>query len=150
MTYRHDVARMRRSADTDAERAALAPAEALLVERQAENVEELVGVLDEADGRAERRIAAFALQDARGRDKAISVIFGHIEAGVLAKAVEGPTRALASLSGDRDERYAAPHARRRPRPRPASRPAQRRAGADDARQPPGLGHAGRLDAERKR
>ena len=98
-----DVAKLRRGADTDAERAALARAEALVAERQAANVEELVAVLDDADGRTERRIAAFALQDARGRDKAIAVISGRIEAGVPAKALDGLTRALASLSTDRNE-----------------------------------------------
>jgi hypothetical protein len=98
-----DVAKLRRGADTGAERAALARAEALVAERQAANVEELVGVLEEADGRTERKIAAFALQDARGRDKAISVISSRIEDGVPAKALEGLTRALASLSTHRDE-----------------------------------------------
>lgn len=98
-----DVAKLRRGADTAAERATLARAEALIAERQAANVEELVGVLDEADGRVERKIAAFALRDARGRDKAIAVISSRIEAGVPVNAVKGLTRSLASLSANRDE-----------------------------------------------
>ncbi len=98
-----DIAKMRRGADTAAERAALARAEALLAEQQAENVEDLVGVLDDADGHTERTIAATALQDARGRDKAIAVISSRIEAGVPAKAAAGLTRALASLSTDREQ-----------------------------------------------
>ena len=100
---KRDAARLRQRAESDRERAAAARAQARVADLQDENVEQLVGLLDEAKGRVESTIARAALADTRGRDKAIGVISAIIESGVSDKAIPGLTRALGALSGDRDD-----------------------------------------------
>jgi len=95
------AAKLRRTADSGSERAAAARAQALVAGQRDADVEQLVEVLDEAQGRAERRVAAAALADTRGREKAIAVISSLLADGVPAKAAGGLARALGALATDR-------------------------------------------------
>lgn len=97
------AAKLSRTADSPSELRRAASAQALVGERRDENVEVLVGALGVADGRVERRIANAALQDTRGREKAIAVIAAILQEGVPAPAAERLSTALARLSGDRSE-----------------------------------------------
>ena len=96
------AARLHRSADTARERAAAARAQVLVAEQQDENVEQLVGLLEESEGRVENAIAKAALADTRGRDKALSILH-ELLGRVPSSAQSGITRAIGALSGGRDE-----------------------------------------------
>jgi len=98
-----EAAKLRRKARTRNQRASAARASALVPDQQDENVDELIGVLDEVSGKVENTIAKAALADTRGRDKAIAVITAILERGVSDKAAAGLSRALAALSRDRDD-----------------------------------------------
>lgn len=109
-TSRRELARAKRRAalldrraDSSRERAIAAEANEVVADEQDENVTQLAGMLDEARGRVENRIAQAALSDARGRDKAIAVISAILGEGVSGDAAEGLTRALSSLAQGRDE-----------------------------------------------
>ena len=97
-----EAAKLRRPARTQKQRGDAARATALVADQQDENVEQLVGVLDEVSGRVENTVAKAALQDTRGRDKAIAIITALIDRGVSEGAAKGLARALAALSTDRD------------------------------------------------
>jgi hypothetical protein len=98
-----EVAKLRRSADSRTERTEAARAQSLVGEQQDENVEQLVGALDETEGRVESKIAQAALADTRGREKAIAVISAVVSRGVSEKAAPRLTEALAALATDRDQ-----------------------------------------------
>ena len=102
-----EAAKLRRNARSSKQRANAARATALIASQQDENVEQLVGVLDEVEGRVENTIAKTALFDTRGRDKAIAIITALLERGVPDKAASGLARALAALSTDRDDEIVA-------------------------------------------
>lgn len=92
-----------RGADNRSERARAARATERVADQQDENIEKLVGILDEADGRAEKQAAAAALADTRGRDKAIAVLAKLADRGVSSKSAKGIARALEALAQNRDE-----------------------------------------------
>jgi len=98
-----EAAKLRRAADSPSERAVAAAAHALVAGQQDENLEQLVDVLDEVDGRAEDSVAKAALADTRGREKAIAVISALVGAGVSEQAAAGLAKALAELSTDRNQ-----------------------------------------------
>jgi len=102
-----EAAKLRRTAKTRNQRANAARATALVAGQQDENIEQLVGVLDEVSGRVENTIAKTALFDTRGRDKAIAIITALLDRGVPDKAANGLARALAALSTDRDDEIVA-------------------------------------------
>jgi len=98
-----EAAKLRRKARTQKQRGDAARAQALVAAQRDENVEQLVGVLDEVSGRVENTVAKAALSDTRGRDKAIAIITALIERGVSDNAAKGLARALAALSTDRTD-----------------------------------------------
>ena len=98
-----EAAKLRRDARSSKQRANAARATALVADQQDENVEQLVGVLDKVEGRVENTITKAALQDTRGRDKAIAIITALLKRGVSEKAETGILRALAALTTDRDD-----------------------------------------------
>lgn len=100
---RRSAARLARSADNSRERAAAASAQRRVAAVYDENVEQLAGMLDEARGRVESRIAQAALSDARGRDKAVAVLTALLEDGLPSSAATGISRALSGLVTDRDD-----------------------------------------------
>lgn len=95
-----EAAKLRRGAESDSDRADAALARQAVAEQQDANVERLVGLLDEASGRVENKIAKAALADTRGRDKAVSILTALLEQ-VPAEAQEGIANAIAALSGGR-------------------------------------------------
>lgn len=101
------AAKLLRQADTPAERAAAARALRAVAAARDENVERLTELLGEAEGAAERAIAAATLADTRGRDRAIAKLRSLERRGVSAKAAVGIGRAIAALSTDRDDEVAA-------------------------------------------
>jgi len=102
-----EAAKLRRLARTQNQRADAARAQALVADQQDENVEQHVGLLDEVSGSIENTVARAALQDTRGREKAVAIISSLLERGVSEKALEGLARALVGLSTDRDEEVVA-------------------------------------------
>lgn len=102
-----EAAKLRRAAKGDKGRSAAARAAALVAGQRDDNVEQLVGVLDEVSGRVESTVAKAALSDTRGREKAIAVITALLDRGVPANAATGLARALASLSTGRDDEVVA-------------------------------------------
>lgn len=92
-----------RGAGSRSERGQAALAIKRVAAQQDENIEELIGLLDNADGRVENEIALAALADTRGRDKAVAVLSRLSERGVSKKSGKGIARALQALSRDRDE-----------------------------------------------
>ena len=106
-----EAAKLRRNARSSKQRANAARATALVAAQQDENVEQLVGVLDEVEGRVENTIARTALFDTRGRDKAIAIITALLERGAPDKAASGLAKALAAPRADgEDEGVAATRA----------------------------------------
>ena len=99
---RAETQRLVRDADTGSKRARAARAQALVMREQDENVEQLLGVLDKAEGKVENEIARAALTDARGRDKAVAVL-GALLQKLPAAAKDGITRAMSSVSQNRTE-----------------------------------------------
>jgi hypothetical protein len=96
------AAKALREAETPEERRQAARALASLAAERDENVEKLVSSLREADGRTENQIAAAARSDTRGREKAIAVLTALL-GQVPEQGKEGITRAIASLSTERDD-----------------------------------------------
>jgi len=96
------AARLHREADTAAERAAAAQAQQLVAAEQDENVEKLVAALEAAGGASERKLAAAAHADVRGRDKALSVLTALLDE-VPEQARPALARSIAALATDRDE-----------------------------------------------
>jgi len=96
-----DAASMRRAADTAGERSRAARALWSVGDQADENIEVLAGMLDDARGRFEERIAGVIDRDLHGRDRAIRLITALIEDGVSEKAMGGLTAALRSLTADR-------------------------------------------------
>lgn len=92
-----------RAAKSRSDRGKAARANQLVAAQQDENIEQLVSVLDEAEGSVEKQVAAAALADTRGRDKAVAVLSKLSERGVSSKAGKGLARALAALSQNRDD-----------------------------------------------
>ncbi|MDP8944161.1 MAG: hypothetical protein M3N16_08605 [Actinomycetota bacterium] len=97
------AAGLARRADDERERAAAARAHVLVADQRDENIEQLVGLLDEAEGRVENAIAKAALADTVGRDKALSVLHALVGRGVSGQAQAGIVQAIAGLSTGRDE-----------------------------------------------
>lgn len=97
-----EAARLRRQARTQNQRAEAARATTLVAAQRDENIEPLVGALDEVSGRVENTVAKAALADTRGRDKAMAVISSLLEQGVSEKAAVGLSKALAALAQERD------------------------------------------------
>ena len=98
-----ETAKLRRTARTENQRGSAARAAALVAAQRDENIEPLVGVLDEVEGKVENTVAKTALFDTRARDKAIRVITALLSEGrVPAQAANGLARALVSLSQGRD------------------------------------------------
>jgi len=104
-TAARGAAKLRRQADTPREQVAAAKAQQLVAAAQDENVEKLVGVLDEVDGRAASRIAAAVVADVRGREVAIGVLTALLDT-VPEQARGALTRAIAVLATGRDEELA--------------------------------------------
>jgi len=102
-----EAAKAKRRAEGQSERGEAASANRLLAEQQGENVDQLVGALDEVGGRAENAIAKAAVADTRGRDKALGVVGALVAEGTPAKAEKGLARAIEALSQSRDEEVAA-------------------------------------------
>lgn len=98
-----EAAKLRRNADSEAERGEAGRAQALVAAQQDENVDDLVAALEGADGRVENAIAKAALGDTRGRDKAIAVITALLEQGVSSKTATGLATALSALAQNRDD-----------------------------------------------
>lgn len=98
-----DARRATRAADGRSDRRLAAAAQRLVAEHQDENIEQLVTLLDEADGGAETRAAAAVLADTRGRERAIAVLSRLAERGVSNRSAKGIARALVALSQDRDQ-----------------------------------------------
>lgn len=98
-----EAAKLRRTAQTPKQRSAAARAAALVANQQDENLDQLVEVLDEVEGKVENSIAKAALSDTRGREKAIAVITALLERGVPDKAASGLARALGALAQNRDD-----------------------------------------------
>ena len=94
------AAALARKAGDGPERAAAARARVLVADQQDENDEQLVGVLDEADGHVESKIAQAALGDTRGRDKALAILSALVDR-VPSRAQAGLSRAVVALSTDR-------------------------------------------------
>ena len=97
-----DVAKAGRTADTKEEYVQVARAQHLVAAQQGENVETLAGALRAADRRDESKIAAAAVADAKGREKAIAILTGLL-GHVPAQARTGIATAIAELSVGRDE-----------------------------------------------
>lgn len=95
--------RAERRARKSSERAKAARAVGRVADQQDENIETLVGLLDEAEGRTEKQVAAAALADTRGRDKAIAILAKLAERGVSSKSGAGIARAVTALSQGRDD-----------------------------------------------
>ncbi len=96
-----DAAKARRQADTASEHVQAARAQQLLAAQQDENIETLSKALRPADGRDESKIAAAALADTRGREKATGILT-ELLAQVPEQARTGIAKAIANLSQDRD------------------------------------------------
>lgn len=97
-----EAAALRRAADTPAEELQAARAVGTVAAEQDENVEKLAEALDGAKGRSERKVAAAALSDVRGRDKAVAVLTAVLDE-VPEQAQSGIARSIASLSTGRDD-----------------------------------------------
>lgn len=97
-----DAMRLRRAADTVAERSSAGRAHWAVGDQADENVEIFVEMLDEARGDFEERIAGVVDRDLHARDRAIRLITSLIESGVNEKAMGGLTAALASLTSERE------------------------------------------------
>jgi hypothetical protein len=104
-TAARDAAKLRRQADTPREQVAAAKAQQIVAAEQDENVEKLVGVLDDVEGRAASRIAAAVVADVRGREVAIGVLTALLDT-VPEQARGALTRAIAALATGRDEELA--------------------------------------------
>jgi hypothetical protein len=100
------AAKARRQAGTPQEHVAAALAQQLLAAEQDENIEKLVRALRPADGRDENAIAAAALADTKGRDKAIAILTALL-AKVPEQARTGIANAIARLSVGRDAEVSA-------------------------------------------
>ncbi len=96
------AAKARRQADTPAEHTQAALAQVLLGAQLDENIEQLAAALLPADGSDENKIAAAALADTRGREKAIAILTA-LMGQVPEQARFGIARAIAALSQDRDD-----------------------------------------------
>ncbi len=97
-----DAAKARRLADTPREHVQAGRAQQLLAAQQDENVETLTKALRPADGRDESKIAAAALADTEGREKAIAILT-ELLAQVPEQARTGIATAISKLSVNRDE-----------------------------------------------
>lgn len=100
------AAKLRRDADSSTERQQAAAAAKVVAAELDQNVEQLVGVLDEADGAVENRIAQAALADTRGREKSAGVL-NALARRVPQQAARGVATALQSLARNRDDEVAA-------------------------------------------
>jgi len=96
-----DAKRLRRAADTGAERSRAARAYWAVGDQADENIEVLVEMLDEARGKFEEKLAGVIGRDLAARDRAIAVISALIQNGVNEKAMGGLTAALESLTSER-------------------------------------------------
>jgi hypothetical protein len=96
-----DAKRLRRGADTVAERSRAGRAYWAVGDQADENIEVLVEMLDEARGSFEEEIADVIDRDLHARDRAIRLITALIESGVNENAVDGLTAALRSLTSER-------------------------------------------------
>ncbi len=97
-----DAKRLRRAADTVAERSSAGRAQWAVGDQADENIEVLVEMLDEARGDFEERIAGVIDRDLHARDRAIRLITSLIESGVNENALGGLTAALTSLTSERE------------------------------------------------
>ncbi len=97
-----EAAKLRRQADNQAEELQAARAVDLVATEQDENVEKLTAALDDAPARWERRVAAAALADTRGREHALDVLTAVL-GKVPEQARRGIARAIARLSDGRDQ-----------------------------------------------
>jgi hypothetical protein len=99
------AAKARRVADSPAEHALAAGAQATLAREQGENIEKLAAALLPADGADEARIASAARADTQGREKAIGVLTALL-AQVPEQARTAIAKAIAALSLDRADETA--------------------------------------------
>lgn len=99
---RRDAATLRSSARTAAQEAKAARAANLVATEQDENVEKLVGALDDAPAASERKIAAAAKADVTGREKALGVLTTLLDE-VPAQGRAGISEAIAARSTGRDD-----------------------------------------------
>jgi hypothetical protein len=97
-----ETAKLLRQAKRPAARADAARALRILGNQRDANVDELLGVLDEARGKVQNRVAQAALTDTRGRDKAISILEELLETKLPSQAERGIVRAMSALAQDRD------------------------------------------------
>ncbi|HEV2820733.1 MAG TPA: PT domain-containing protein [Solirubrobacteraceae bacterium] len=102
---KREAAKLRRQADTPREELQAARAQALVAVEQDQNIEKLTEALDGAKGRSERKVAAAALADTRGREKSLAVLTALLDE-VPQQAREGIARAIAARSQGRDEEIA--------------------------------------------
>ena len=102
---RRDAAKLRSSARTSAQEAKAARAANLVASEQDENVEKLVGALDDAPAGSEREIAAAAKADVTGREKALSILTALLDE-VPEQGRAGVAKAIVALSTDRDDEVA--------------------------------------------
>lgn len=96
-----DAKRLRRGADTVAERSRAGRAYWAVGDQADENVEVLVEMLDEARGSFAEEIADVIDRDLHARDRAIRLITALMESGVNENAIGGLTAALGSLTSER-------------------------------------------------
>lgn len=94
------AAKLVSGAQTAEDRVAAARALMIVATQRDENVEELVGVLAETDGRVEKRLARIARGDTRGREKAVGVL-SELAPTLPADAATGIAIAIAALTADR-------------------------------------------------
>lgn len=93
---------LQRSARTAEEHEDAAVAALDVAEELDENVEQIVGALEQAQGRVETRLSRALVADTRGRDKAIAALSAVLDTGLSDEASEGIATAIAELSGGRD------------------------------------------------
>lgn len=96
------AAQLRARANTSAKRQQAAAATRAVAAEQDQNVDQLVALLDDADGRVENLVAQAALADTRGREKAAAVL-GALSSRVPPQAARGLAAALQALGRNRDD-----------------------------------------------
>lgn len=96
-----EAAKLVHSAGTPAKRAAAAKALRVVATDQDAQIPAIVGLLGPADAAAENPIAAAALANTKGRDKAVGILQALLAKGVLSGAKTGIGRAIVALATDR-------------------------------------------------
>lgn len=94
------AAKLLREADSAADRRDAAKALRLVATQRDASVEPLIGILDEASGRVQSKVAQAALADTRGREQALAILAALAEQ-VPDAAQVGVAKAISELSTDR-------------------------------------------------